>query len=79
MSIAEIQKAIEKLSTEDYAKLMAWIERRLESDRDINILSQQIEINEKQTARDNFLSRSRQSQFRSSSPYPSREELHERN
>ena len=39
---------------------------------------QQVEPSERQTARQRFLARARQSSFRSSGRYPSREELHER-
>jgi hypothetical protein len=45
----------------------------------IILLQQQAEASLRQAARQRFLSRARQSSFRSSGPYPHREELHERN
>jgi hypothetical protein len=44
----------------------------------IIVLPEQNEPSSQQAARQRFLTRARQSTFRSSSPYPSREELHER-
>jgi hypothetical protein len=44
----------------------------------IILLQAQAETNTKQAARQRFLTRARQSSFRSSGPYPRREELHER-
>jgi hypothetical protein len=45
----------------------------------IILLSEQTEASSRQAARQRFLSRARESSFRSSGPYPRREELHERN
>ena len=42
-------------------------------------LQDQAQAGSRQAARQRFLSRARQSNFRSSGPYPRREELHERN
>jgi hypothetical protein len=42
------------------------------------VVSSQSEPNSQMAARQRFLARARQSCFRSSTPYPSREELHER-
>ncbi len=42
------------------------------------VLSQQNESSVQQAARQRFFARTRQSNFRSSTAYPSREELHER-
>jgi hypothetical protein len=44
----------------------------------IILLQAQIEASARQAARQRFLARARQSKFRSSGSYPSREELHER-
>ena len=43
------------------------------------VVSQKNEPNSQRAARQRFLARSRQSSVRSSTAYPSREELHERN
>jgi hypothetical protein len=45
----------------------------------IIVLPQPGEFNAQQAAKQRFLTRARQSTFRSSMPYPSRDELHERN
>ena len=45
----------------------------------IIVLPQQNESSSQDAAKQRFLTRARQSQFRSSGAYPSREELHERN
>jgi hypothetical protein len=45
----------------------------------IIVLPQQSESSSQHAARQRFLTRVRQSNFRSSTKYPSREELHERN
>jgi hypothetical protein len=45
----------------------------------IILLQQQTAASARQTARQRFLNRARQSSFRSPAPYPAREELHERN
>ena len=45
----------------------------------IILLPEQAEAGARQAARQRFLTRARQSSFRSSGPYPRREELHERN
>lgn len=42
-------------------------------------LPDQSEASSRQAARQRFLTRARESSFRSSGPYPRREELHERN
>jgi hypothetical protein len=42
------------------------------------VFPEQAEANVRQAARQRFLTRARQSNFRSSGPYPSRDELHER-
>jgi hypothetical protein len=44
----------------------------------IIVLPQQKESNSQNAARQRFLTRARQSSFRSSMPYPCRDELHER-
>jgi hypothetical protein len=44
----------------------------------IILLQEQAEASERKAARQRFLTRARQSTFRSSAPYPRREELHER-
>jgi hypothetical protein len=43
------------------------------------VLPQQKESSSQDAARQRFLTRARQSSFRSSMPYPSRDELHDRN
>jgi len=43
------------------------------------LLQEQAAASSRQAARQRFLTRARQSSFRSSGPYPRREELHERN
>jgi len=45
----------------------------------IILLQEHAEASLRQAARQRFLTRARQSSFRSSGPYPRREELHERN
>lgn len=45
----------------------------------IILLQEQAEASSRQAARQRFLTRARQSTFRSSGPYPRREQLHERN
>jgi hypothetical protein len=45
----------------------------------IIVLQEQAAASSRQAARERFLTRARQSSFRSSGPYPRREELHERN
>jgi hypothetical protein len=45
----------------------------------IILLQERAEASSRQAARERFLSRARLSCFRSSAPYPRREELHERN
>jgi hypothetical protein len=43
------------------------------------VFQEQAEASSRRAARQRFLARARQSSFRSSGPYPRREELHERN
>jgi hypothetical protein len=45
----------------------------------IILLQEQAEASARQAARQRFLTRARQSRFRSAGAYPRREELHERN